>query len=241
MAAAMNGMALHGGVIPVRRHVPVLSPTIRAPVDPPRRADGHARHPRDDARFHRPRRRRPDAPAGRASRRAARDPEPLSSSARPTRLNPPSAGKLALLRENGPSLLALSRQATPALRDDAQRKPAPRAARTNCCRPKAATAKSRIFATGTEVAIAVKARELLQAQGIPTRVVSAPCFELFDLQDDAYQDASAAAAPTKSRIGCEAAHRAGLVEMFASPIHRHDRFGASAPAKDVLRAFRHYC
>ena len=48
MAAAMNGMALHGGIIPYSRHVPGVLRLLPA-VDPARRADGRARHPRDDA------------------------------------------------------------------------------------------------------------------------------------------------------------------------------------------------
>ena len=75
MAAAMNGMALHGGIIPYSGTFLVFSdycrPAIRLAA-----LMGAARHPCDDARFDRARRRRPDAPAGRASRGAARDPEP---------------------------------------------------------------------------------------------------------------------------------------------------------------------
>ena len=76
MAAAMNGMALHGGVIPYGGTFLVFSdycrPAIRlAALMGMRVIYVH------DARLDRPRRRRPDAPAGRASRRAARDPEPL--------------------------------------------------------------------------------------------------------------------------------------------------------------------
>ena len=60
---------------PVFRHVPGVL-RLLPPGDPARRADGRARHPRDDARLDRPRRGRADASAGRASRGAARDPEP---------------------------------------------------------------------------------------------------------------------------------------------------------------------
>ncbi len=74
MAAAMNGMALHGGIIPYSGTFLVFSdycrPAIRLAA-----LDGPARHPRDDPRFDRARRGRPDPPAGRAPGGAARDPQ----------------------------------------------------------------------------------------------------------------------------------------------------------------------
>ena len=91
MAAAMNGMALHGGIIPYSGTFLVFSDYCR-PVDPARRADGRARHPCHDARLDRPRRRRPDASAGRASRGAARDPEPAACSGPATRSRRSNAG-----------------------------------------------------------------------------------------------------------------------------------------------------
>ena len=75
MAAAMNGMALHGGIIPYGGTFLCFSDYARPAM---RLASlmGIRSIYRDDARFDRPRRRRPDAPAGRASGRAARHPEP---------------------------------------------------------------------------------------------------------------------------------------------------------------------
>ena len=75
MAAAMNGMALHGGIVPYGGTFLVFTDYCR-PVDPAVGADGPARHLRHDARLDRPRRGRPDAPAGRAPGGAARDAEP---------------------------------------------------------------------------------------------------------------------------------------------------------------------
>ncbi|HAJ02758.1 MAG TPA: transketolase, partial [Brevundimonas sp.] len=54
-------------------------------------------------------------------------------------------------------------------------------------RAASAKAKATLFATGTEVAIALKAAEQLEAEGVPTRVVSVPSFELFNKQTKAYQ------------------------------------------------------
>ena len=85
---------------------------------------GDARHPRDDARFDRARRGRPDPPAGRASRGVARDPEPATCSARATRSRPSNAGNWRCRMHDAPSVLALTRQNLPQLRlgyDDGNR------------------------------------------------------------------------------------------------------------------------
>jgi transketolase len=153
----------------------------------------------------------------------------------------------ALLRDDGPSILALSRQATPPLRDDAIENMSVRGAyelRAADLSVEAGRAKSdggasrvAIFATGTEVALAIKARDLLQAEGVPTRVVSAPCFEMFELQDDAYQDA-VCGDDEELKIGCEAAIGQGWFEAFGlDAFVGMSSFGTSAPAKDAYQHF----
>ena len=95
--------------------------------------------------------------------------------------------ELALKCESGPSVVALTREAVPAVR----------ATHTdeNLCATGAyelvaadGEAKVTIMATGSEVSVALGARDLLQKDGVPTRVVSMPCFELFDQQDQAFKD-----------------------------------------------------
>ena len=66
--------------------------------------------------------------------------------------------------------------------------------RTGKKNPAEGEAKVTLFASGTEVAVAVAAREALQAEGIGTRVVSTPCWELFETQPISYRQASAASA-----------------------------------------------
>ena len=128
MAAAMNGMALHGGRHPLRRHLHGVL-RLQPPGDPPGRPDGRARDPRDDPRLHRPGRGRPDPPAGRASGRAAGHAEPDGlPPGRRGRDGRVLAGSPCSTRPT-PSVMALSRQKTPAVRDR-------RAART--CRAKGA-------------------------------------------------------------------------------------------------------
>ncbi len=133
-------------------------------------------------------------------------------------------------------MLALSRQATPALRGDASENLSARGA-YELLGAEGGSARVALFASGTEVALAVKARELLQAGGVPTRVISAPCFELFDAQDDAYQD-SICGDDEELKIGVEAAIGQGWFEAFGlDAFIGMSSFGASAPAKDLYAHF----
>ena len=98
-------------------------------------------------------------------------------------------------------------------------------------------ARAALFATGTEVAVALAARAALQAKGVPTRVVSCPCFELFAEQDDAYQEAVIGPID-ELRIGIEAAISQGWWETFEiDAFVGMEGFGASAPAKDLYAQF----
>jgi transketolase len=144
--------------------------------------------------------------------------------------------QIALARQDGPSLLALSRQAAPGLRGDASENLSAKGA-YELIKAEGGASRVAVYSTGTEVSIAVKAREMLQAQGIPTRVISAPCFELFDLQSEAYQD-EICGDDDEIRIGIEAAVGQGWMEAFG--LHAFigmTGFGASAPAKDAYENF----
>ena len=157
MAAAMNGMALHGGVIPYRRHVPGLL-RLLPPGDPPRGADGPARHLRDDARFDRPRRGRPDAPAGRASRGAARHPEPLVF--RPAdAVETAECWQLALHDQRRPERDRAHPPEPAAGRADARRARISAPAAPMSLRRATASAEVTLFATGSEVEIARRGAE----------------------------------------------------------------------------------
>jgi transketolase len=93
-----------------------------------------------------------------------------------------------------------------------------------------------LIATGSEVEIAMAAADQLAGEGIKAAVVSAPCFELFEAQDQAYRTAILGTAP---RVGCEAAIRQGW-DLF---LDRQDGFvgmsgfGASAPAPALYEHF----
>ena len=112
MAAIMNGIALHGGLHPVRRHLPDLQ-RLQPQRDPHGGADEAARHPRLHARLDRPRRRRPDAPDDRARGVAAPDPEPRRLAPVRHRRDRWSPGPARSRAGDRPSALLLSRQNLP--------------------------------------------------------------------------------------------------------------------------------
>jgi transketolase len=234
MASAMNGMALHGGVIPFGGTFLVFSdysrPAIRLAALSKIRVIHVLTHDGiglgEDGPTHQP---VEHLPALRAI--------PNLCVFRPAdAVEAAECWQAALLRDDGPSAMALSRQATPALRDDASENLSVRGA-YELLGAEGGESRVAIFATGTEVALAVKARELLQAEGIPTRVVSAPCFELFEQQGDDYQDA-VCGSDDEIKIGVEAAIGQGWFEAFGlDAFVGMSTFGASAPAKDVYEHF----
>jgi transketolase len=143
---------------------------------------------------------------------------------------------LALQHRERPSVLALTRQAVPTLRTAhvgdnlSARGGYELLAATG-------TARATLLATGSEVAVAAGARELLQAGGVPTRVVSLPCFKLFFAQGDAYREA--VLGPGTVRVGVEAAVRQGWEPLLgeAGGFVGMTGFGASAPGADLYRHF----
>ncbi len=95
-----------------------------------------------------------------------------------------------------------------------------------------------LIATGSEVALAVEARELLEADGVPTRVVSMPCVEWFDAQDQAYKD-SVILRSVKVRVSVEAGISMGWWRLLgdAGEVVSLEHFGASAPYKTLYEQF----
>ena len=145
--------------------------------------------------------------------------------------------QLALESQKTPSTLALTRQNLPAVRTEF--------AAENLCSYGAyelaaanGDAAVTIFATGSEVEIALAARDKLQAHGHPTRVVSVPCFELFDKQDAAYRARTIGNAPVKDRH--RGRHPSGLGPSHRDRrhLHRHDRLWRLGHHRAALPAFR---
>jgi len=101
---------------------------------------------------------------------------------------------------------------------------------------KVATPKLILIATGSEVSLTLEAREKLQAEGVPARVVSLPCWELFDEQSQEYRDEVLPPSVT-ARLAVEAGVPQGW-DRYVGPsgaIIGLDRFGASAPGDIALR------
>jgi transketolase len=143
--------------------------------------------------------------------------------------------ELALKASATPSILALTRQAVPALRKDGAE---------NLCAKGAyvlaeTAGKARdvtILATGSEVGIAMEARERLAKDGIEAVVVSMPCWELFAGQPVAYRQAVLGAAP---RVAVEAAVKLGWERWLGEGgvFVGMEGFGASAPAGKLYEHF----
>ena len=154
------------------------------------------------------------------------------------------AWRAALKRADAPTSLALSRQKV-ALIDrkkfanaNGLHKGAYVLAEAENKSGKAAKPKLILIATGSEIALALDARERLQKTGTPTRVVSMPCWEFFDAQSAKYKE-SVFPSNVKARLAIEAGVSQGWHKYIgpAGDTLTVDRFGASAPAEDVFRDY----
>ena len=144
--------------------------------------------------------------------------------------------ELALNRIDGPSTLALTRQNLPQLRTDASANRCAAGA-YELLAAEGGNAEVTIFATGSEVEIAVAARKLLADKGKRARVVSVPCLDLFLSQPADVRAKVIGDAPV--RIAVEAAVRQGWDEVIGATgvFVGMTGFGASAPYKDLYRHF----
>ncbi|WP_288415760.1 transketolase C-terminal domain-containing protein, partial [uncultured Novosphingobium sp.] len=145
---------------------------------------------------------------------------------------------LALQSPKTPSVLALTRQNLPQLRHEGGMLSARGAYRLKSAQ---SARKVILMATGSEVQIALQVAEKLEGQGIGADVISAPCLELFEQQDQAYKrDLLPDADPSQIlRVSIEAGvtwgwERYTMVNGLNIGL---DRFGASAPAKDLFARF----
>ncbi len=152
------------------------------------------------------------------------------------------AWRIAILRRHGPTALALTRQKVPII-DRSRYATAEGLRRGGYVLADAENAEKEIvqphlilIATGSEVALALEARDVLQLEGVPTRVVSLPCWELFDEQSEGYRGEVLPPAVTK-RLSIEAGVRMGW-DRYIGPQGASislERFGASAPGDVVLQ------
>jgi transketolase len=234
MAAAMNGMALHGGIIPYSGTFLVFSdycrPSIRLAALMGERVIHIMTHDSiglgEDGPTHQP-----------VEHLAALRAIPNLLVFRPCdAVETVECWQLALQAKDRPSVLALTRQNLPQLSQDFLN--------ANRCAAGAyeiaaaeGKAEVSIFATGSEVAIAVEAKKLLAAKGVSARVVSVPCFELLAEAPGAARRAVIGEAPVK--IGVEAAVRQGWDAIIGSDglFVGMSSFGASAPYKELYKKF----
>ncbi len=238
MAAAMNGIALHGGLIPYGGTFFVFTdymrPAIRLAALMGVRVIHVLTHDSigvgEDGPTHQP-------IEHLASLRAM----PNLLVMRPAdAIETAECWELAIRNTKGPSLLVLSRQTLPALRDAANGNRAARGAyvlaEAEGKRADAGRAAT-LIATGSEVSLAMAARATLAKEGISVAVVSAPSFELFAQQDAGYRDEVLGDAP---RIGIEAAGGFGWERWLGAQgiFIGMDGFGASAPAEALYEHFR---
>lgn len=143
--------------------------------------------------------------------------------------------QLALETTTGPSLLALSRQNLPCLRDRVDENQSARGAYV-LAEAADGVRDVTLLATGSEVEIAMTARESLAGRGVRAAVVSMPCQELFDAQTAEYRRSVLGDAP---RVAVEAAATLGWERYVGldGAIVGMKSFGASAPAADLYRHF----
>jgi len=234
MAAAMSGMALHGGVIPYGGTFMVFSdysrPAIRLGALMGVRAIHVLTHDSiglgEDGPTHQP-----------VEHLAALRAIPNLLVFRPAdTVEALECWQVALEHKFAPSAMALSRQKTPAVRTvvSDQNLSAKGAYEIRAAEGEA---KVTLFGTGTELALALAAADVLEAEGTPTRVVSVPCFELFFQQDAAYQ-ASVFGRGTV-RVAVEAAIQQGWERFIGEDgaFIGMTGFGASAPAEVLYREF----
>ena len=235
MAGAMNGMALHGGIIPYAGTFLIFSdylrPALRLAALMRKQAIYVLTHDSiglgEDGPTHQP-------VEHLASLRAM----PNVRVFRPAdAVETAECWAAALAHRTGPSVLALTRQALPALRG-------PEHERGLCAKGGyvlAATSggapRVALLATGSEVSIAVAARETLEKEGIPTQVSSLPCWELFEEQPESWRQSVLGGDAV--RIGIEAACGLGWDRYIGADgaFIGMTGFGASAPQGDLYKHF----
>ncbi len=233
MAAAMNGMALHGGVIPYGGTFMVFSDYCRPSIRLAALMGAHTifvmTHDSigvgEDGPTHQP-----------VEHLAALRAIPNLLVMRPADgVETAECWQIAMASPANPTVMALSRQDTVLGRDS-------HTADNLCARGgyvlrEAPGAKLTLLATGTEVGLALKARELLKAEGIESRVVSLPCWALFEKQPLEYRQM--VLGPGTARLAIEAGCPLGWDRYLGEKgafLGMHG-FGSSGPAKDVYAHF----
>ena len=240
MAAAMNGMVLHGGTRPYggtfmcftdyARGAMRLSALMQVPVTYVMTHDSIGLG--EDGPTHQP-----------VEHLAMLRATPNMNVIRPAdTVETAEAWEIALTSQKSPTVLSLTRQGLPTVRTEHKTKNLT-AQGAYVLADAEGKRQAILMATGSEVSVAMAARELLQAEGIGTRVVSMPCWELFAQQDEAYRKRVLPGGPV--RVAIEAGVRFGWDQWLLGERGKvgkagfvgMDGFGASAPAGKLFEEF----
>ncbi|NBD29328.1 MAG: transketolase [Alphaproteobacteria bacterium] len=241
MAAMMNGMALHGGIRPYggtfmcfvdyMRGAMRLSSLMGVPVVYVVSHDSIGLG--EDGPTHQP-----------VEHLALMRATPNLNVIRPAdTIEVAEAWEIALTEKTTPSALALSRQGLPTVRTEHKTKNLTAQGAYVLKDAEAAKRQAILMASGSEVSIALAARDILEAEGIGSRVVSMPSMELFAAQDDKYRKRVLPGGPV--RVAVEAGVRQGWDQWLLGERGREqkagfvgmDGFGASAPAETLFEKF----
>lgn len=235
MAAAMNGMALHGGVIPYGGTFLIFTdycrPSIRLSALMNQRVVYVMTHDSiglgEDGPTHQP-----------VEQIAALRAIPNLNVIRPCDIvETAEAWALAVDRKDGPTVLALTRQGLPTVRTKHSARNLSAKGGYVLAESETGTRDVTLIASGSEVEIALQARATLKAKKIGAAVVSMPCLDLFEAQPTSYRNKVLGDAPV--RIAVEAAIRQGWDSVIGSSggFVGMSSFGASAPAGDLYKHF----
>jgi transketolase len=236
MGSILNGLALHGGLLPYGGTFMVFSDYMRPPV----RLAAMMGLPivyvwthdsawlGEDGPTHQP-----------VEQLAALRAIPNLVMIRPADANETvAAWRVALERRDGPTGLALTRQKLPVL-FETNRSPADTVARgAYVLADSSGIPDVLLISSGSEVHVALEARDLLAQKGVAVRVVSMPSWELFEAQPKSYQE-SVLPPEVTARLAIEAGVTQGWAKYVgpSGDVIGRDRFGASAPYKVLMEKF----
>jgi transketolase len=231
MGAAVNGMCLHGGIVKpygatflqfadYMRPAIRLSALMNIPVMWIYSHDSVALG--EDGPTHQP-----------VEHLAALRAIPGLTVIRPSDANETAVAWRVMVEEiDGPCVLALTRQNLPVLERSGSAGQAEELVRGAYVLVEDEDAAATLVGTGSEVSLALAARELLADEGVRTRIVAMPSWELFAAQDDAYR--AGVLPPDQPKVSVEAGIAMGWAQWVDASVSI-ERFGASAPGETVMR------
>ena len=231
MGGVMNGLALHGGVVPVGGTFFNFSDYMRGSVRLAALSEAKVVYSwthdsvglGEDGPTHQP-----------VEQLAAMRAMPQLRTIRPADANETAHAVRIAFDGNGPTALILSRQKIPVLHGTLDAYAGVSKGAYVLHDPSGAEPQVVLIGTGSEVSVCLEAAETLAGEGIPARVVSFPSWELFEVQPESYR--ASVLPPGIPRLAVEAAVSFGW-DRYAEASVSIDHFGASAPGQKVLDEF----